>query len=381
MERLSFPPPTSPLISSHSLPPTVTFSPKVQIIISLTAAIYSFHFRDKNKNKNKNKNQIQIHIQIPKPNNMNLQVWNNAAFDDHDSFPPANTCSWSSSECTKENLSPPAPDHASSASKNPNNIDAEIEAVEREIKRLTTRLHALRLEKAKRSKRLGRVVPAKFMDPRPNDNDNNDINNAVVLRKTEETPKTTKVKIRDNSWRRGMSLGPAEIAATPATVQNRRKSCFWKLPEIEEEARAKTVGRVKKKEEPPLGAQVQAKKLFERERVKPVCESNKKGLLKQGRVVPSRYNTDVKKRSLPEGGSEVRVKKRWEIPKNAQEHDIETSAAALLPKIRTVKCVNESPRDSGAAKRVAQLTGKKFYFSTNEKDVCQILNFADEEEG
>ncbi|TKY49745.1 hypothetical protein E2542_SST27188 [Spatholobus suberectus] len=329
-----------------------------------------------------------------------IQVWNNAAFDDGDtdSFLPMKA-SWSSSECAKENLSPPALNYSSK--KNTNNrssakntttrglgfgsddksIDDEIEEIEREIKRLTTRLDALRLERAKRSKRVvGRAVPAKFMEPKPN---------GVVSRKPpEETPKTkTKASYNNNTWRRGMSMGPAEIAATPASAQSRRKSCFWKLPEIDEESRAKTAGRVKKKEE-ALVVQVQPKKLFEREKVKSVCESNgnnKKGL-KQGRVVASRYNSgcggDARKRSLPEGGSEVRVKKRWEVPKNREEEEEEaaTTTVVLLPKIKTVKCVNESPRDSGAAKRVAELVGKRPYFSTNEKDVCQILSFAEEEE-
>lgn len=325
-----------------------------------------------------------------------IQVWNNAAFDgnEEDSFLPMKT-SWSSSECTKENLSPPAPDNLSfkksttATKKNPKgfgfgsddnkNIDDEIEEIELEIKRLTTRLDALRLEKAKRGKRvvMGRVVPAKFMEPRPS---------AVVSRKPEETPKT-KVRVssssnnNNNAWRRGMSLGPNEIAAaTPATtLQSRRKSCFWKIPEIGEESRAKTtVGRVKKKEGNSV-IQVQGKRLFEKEKVKSVCESGKKGLLKQGRMVASRYNSDVRKRSLPEGGSEIRVKKTWEIPKNGREEA--TAGAVVLPKIKTTKCVNESPRDSGAAKRVAELVGKRPYFSTDEKDVCQILNFAEEEEG
>jgi len=180
-------------------------------------------------------------------------------------------------------------------------------------------------------------------------------------------------------------MGPAEIAATPATAQSRRKSCFWKLPEIDEELRAKTVGRVKKKEE-ISAVQVPARKMFEREKVKSVCESNKK-TVKQGRMVASRYNGggDVRKRSLPEGGSEVRVKKRWEIPKNGEEEKAVVATVAaevmVLPKIKTAKCVNESPRDSGAAKRVAELVGKRPYFSTDENDVCQVLNFAEEEEG
>ncbi|BAT92743.1 hypothetical protein LR48_Vigan05g089100 [Vigna angularis] len=323
-----------------------------------------------------------------------IQVWNNAAFDDHgdDAFFPMKT-SWSSSECTKENLSPTALNSSPKPKKNTKtkafalssddnrNIDDEIEAIEREITRLTTRLDALRLEKAKRGKRVvGRAVPAKFMEPRPN---------AAVLRKLEETPKT-KVKSTNNNhnaWRRGMSMGPAEIAATPASTQSRRKSCFWKLPEIEEESRAKTVGRVKKKEESwVVQGQIQARKMFEREKVKSVCESNKK-TVKQGRMVASRYNGggDVRKRSLPEGGNEIRVKKRWEIPKNGEEEEAVSSMVAgevmVLPKIKTVKCVNESPRDSGAAKRVAELVGKRPYFCTDENDVCQVLNFVEEEEG
>ncbi|CAJ1958799.1 unnamed protein product [Sphenostylis stenocarpa] len=317
-----------------------------------------------------------------------VQVWTNAAFDDRggDTFFPMKT-SWSSSDCSKENVSPSALNSSPKSKKHTKtkgfalssddnrNIDDEIEALEREITRLTTRLDALRLEKAKRGKRVvGRAVPAKFMEPRPN---------AAVLRKPEETPKT-KVKSSINNcsaWRRGMSMGPAEIAATPATVQNRRKSCFWKLPEIDEETRAKTVGRVKKKEESSV-VQVQARKMFEREKVKSLCESNKKAV-KPGRMVASRYNGggDVRKRSLPDGGSEVRVKKRWEIPKNEEEEEAVVAAVVVLPKIKTVKRVNESPRDSGAAKRVAQLVGKRSYFSTDENDVCQILDFAEEEEG
>ncbi|KAK7401380.1 hypothetical protein VNO78_12807 [Psophocarpus tetragonolobus] len=321
-----------------------------------------------------------------------IQVWNNAAFDD--TFVPMKT-SWSSSESTKENLSPPALNSSPTPKKNKgfqfpfnkNNIiiDDEIEAIEREIKRLTTRLDALRLERTRRVRRVvGRAVPAKFMEPKATPN-------GVVSRKPLETPKSCNSKVKgfnfngfDNNnsvGRRGMSLGPAEIAAAPASAFSRRKSCFWKLPEIDEESRrAKTVGRVKKKEEKEKGSIfVEGKKLFEKEKVKSVCEGVKKGLVKQGRVVASRYNScDVRKRSLPEGGSEARVKKRWEIPKNGEEEE-EEKVVMVLPKIKTAKCVNESPRDSGAAKRVSELVGKKPYFSTDEKDICQILNF--EEEG
>ncbi|KAK7271500.1 hypothetical protein RJT34_27458 [Clitoria ternatea] len=365
-----------------------------------------------------NTNKI-LHYSEPNHNsNTQLQVWNNAAFDDddndNDDYFPMKT-SWSSSDCTKENLSPTALNSSpkpykpkfkshstnkvkafsSFADDRKKNIDDEIQEIETEIKRLTTRLDALRLEKAKRSalveKRVGRVVPAKFMEPKQN---------GVVLKKpAEETPKPK---------RRGVSLGPAEIAGwvppgkaeiavTPA-AQSRRKSCFWKLPEITEEERGKTyAGRVnssatlgsrkgaKKKEEALV---IEPKKLLFSEREKSVNVSYKKGL-KQGRVVASRYNSsqcgDVKKRSLPEngGGSEVRVKKRWEIPNKSSEEEQEqgVSGVVFLPKIKTLKCVNESPRDSGAAKRVAELVGKKSYFCPDERDVSQVLDFAEEEEG
>ncbi|KAK7322603.1 hypothetical protein VNO77_25991 [Canavalia gladiata] len=339
-------------------------------------------------------------LQYPETNNNStqLQVWNNAAFDDGNNLFIPMKISWSS-ECSKENLSPtalnsspkpskPKPKKTSTTktkgfSSDDRNLDEEIKEIESEIKRLTTRLDALRLEKAKRSvavaeKRVGRVVPAKFMEPKQN---------VVVSKKSlEETPKP---KV---NWRRGMSLGPAEIAvaSVPATTQNRRKSCFWKLPEIdEEEERGKTVGRVnltatlgsrkyaKKKEEVMV---VQPRKLFS-EREKSASVSNKKAL-KPGRMVASRYNQcgDARKRSLPEnnnGGSEIRVKKRWEIPNKSEEEE----EVVLLQKIKTLRCVNESPRDSGAAKRVAELVGKRSYFCTDENDVCQSLSFAEEEEG
>ncbi|WVZ13579.1 hypothetical protein V8G54_011145 [Vigna mungo] len=82
----------------------------------------------------------------------------------------------------------------------------------------------------------------------------------------------------------------------------------------------KTVGRVKKKEESSVvKGQIQARKMFEREKVKSVCESNKK-TVKQGRMVASSYNGggDVRKRLLPDGGSEIRVKKRRRMIKETK---------------------------------------------------------------
>ncbi|XP_057459096.1 uncharacterized protein LOC130749741 [Lotus japonicus] len=355
-----------------------------------------------------------------------LQVWNNAAFDrgeGEEDLTMINT-SWSS-DCTKENLSPTTAlntTRTTSLAKFKNRdekiIDDEIVEIEGEIKRLTKKLEALRLEKAERrrieaasEKRVsvgggGRVVAAKFMEPKRN--------GGVLRKKVEEaTPKRNVLvpkRIEEETpkqsggarvnWRRGMSLGPAEIAARaavvpPATTPSRRKSCFWKTVEVGEE-RGKTVGSrksVRKRGEGEIAVVVQPRNLFnEGEKSVPVS-SSKKGM-KPGRVVASRYSQgignsgagggDVRKRSLPENnrvGSEVRVKKRWEIP---AEGGSVNGKAVLLPKIRTLRCVNESPRDSGAAKRVAELTGKRAFFGNEEEEeegVCQALSFVEEDDG
>jgi hypothetical protein len=130
---------------------------------------------------------------------------------------------------------------------------------------------------------------------------------------------------------------------------------------------------------------VQPKKLFE-------GEKSAKKVMKQGRVVASRYNSggDVRKRSFCENnnkglGSEIRVKKRWEIP----IEEVNVNGFVMLPKISTLRRVDDgSPRDSGAAKRVVELNGKKSYFCDEEEDsvmvdeqegfVCQVLNFAED---
>ncbi|AES68677.1 hypothetical protein MtrunA17_Chr3g0081721 [Medicago truncatula] len=383
---------------------------------------------------NTNNNNILLH-------STQVQVWNNAAFDGED------FAMNSSSDSIKENLNPSAFNIVPSSNKR--TIDDEIAEIESEIKRLTSKLELLRVEKAERKiaseKRVsgigtGRIVAAKFMEPKKNVTPKR---NGVVFK--EETPKRNGVvsdtpKSRVN-WRRGMSLGPMEIAGkvmappamtiTPATV-NRRKSCFWKpqescevMPsgitpatvnrrkscflkpqESCEENRRKTIckpnlnlnsnsvnsavgsiKRVKKKDEEI--AQVQPKKLFE-------GEKSVKKSLKQGRIVASRYNSgggggDARKRSFSENnkglGSEIRAKKRWEIP----IEEVDVSGFVMLPKISTMRFVDESPRDSGAVKRVAELNGKRSYFCDEDEEervmveeeggsVCQVLNFAEDDD-
>ncbi|MFS7964195.1 hypothetical protein Hanom_Chr08g00747341 [Helianthus anomalus] len=49
----------------------------------------------------------------------------------------------------------------------------------------------------------------------------------------------------------------------------------------------------------------------------------------------------------------------------------------LLPRIRVVRYMEEAGRDSGPAKRVADLVGKKSYF--DEEAVCQQLSFDEQD--
>ncbi|KAL6135359.1 hypothetical protein ACLB2K_067587 [Fragaria x ananassa] len=416
-----------------------------------------------------------------------LQVWNNAAFDDNEgSGFSAVKPSWSfESDCSKENLSPVPKTPTFAATSVPfkplngssrqlsvapkkmgfeveeekgrdlGKIDSEIEEIEKEISRLNSRLELLRLEKAQKvAERRGRVVAAKFMEPPPA---KQSVKNSDGLRKIEES---LNLSARPKVNRRGMSLGPSEIIAgagfrrpskleiTPGQkIQDRRKSCFWKLQDIDElrvtkergkstslspksrrtvskigvlKQAATTIGGSKRpvKKEDKVLASIEPKKLF-REGEKSV--PNKKPV-KAGRVVASRYNqigsssvaaADGRKRSLPDDdkedgsrcekkrvslvgkprgfgregsrsvGAESRMKKRWEIPSEVVVFQgVEEDGVAeidVLPKIRTVRCVNDTPRGSGPAKRVAELVGMKKYFS-NSDEFCQELSFAEEED-
>lgn len=359
-------------------------------------------------------------------------------------------------------------------------IDEEIEEIESEISRLRSRLEALRVEKSQRTvnvkavEKRGRVVQAKFMEQKQSCAKNGDDKNLI-----EEIPSVSaraKVQRRGISLgpaeilsgaRRGMSMGPAEIFGavksrqlgkqeliTTTPLQSRRKSCFWKLQEIDEEkskslspksrkltAKAQvttsrqavtTIASRKnlKKEEAVINS-VQPKKLF-KDGEKSVPATNKKPQ-RPGRVVPSRYNQNtttqasaMRKRSLPENdadnskrvekkrslsaeklrananesknlGTESRVKKRWEIPSEIVVHgSVETEKSPcssklvpelLLPRIRIARCINETPRDSGPAKKVSELIGRKSFFGNDEElelelesSVCQALTYAEEDD-
>ncbi|XP_019086941.1 PREDICTED: uncharacterized protein LOC109127072 [Camelina sativa] len=405
-----------------------------------------------------------------------LQIWNNAAFDDGDSQITSaieEATSWSSqlnesfdSDGIKENhfsisvssslqssvsittdqeeeaaaaAAPSAKSKTvkskSGADRSKRDIDAEIEKVEKEIGRLSTRLESLRLEKAEQTARSvairGRIVPAKFMESQK-----------PTVKFDDSSLQGSSKSRATTTNRRGVSLGPAEIfnsakrseTVTPLqTAQNRRKSCFFKLPGIDEgkmtnrgnnkgrtslslslsprsrkakmttagqKQAATTVGskRTVKKEEGVL-LSIQPKKLFKDDEKNVSLRKP----LKPGRVVASRYSLvsktqggekDARKRSLPENEekenhnrsekrrasdenskSEGRVKKRWEIPSEVDLYssgvnDDETPICEKLPKIRTLRRLGGSPRDSGAAKRVAELQSKDRNFT-----FCQLLRF------
>ncbi|XP_010526520.1 PREDICTED: uncharacterized protein LOC104804065 [Tarenaya hassleriana] len=400
-----------------------------------------------------------------------LQIWNNAAFDNGDSedsyairtcwpnLPPDCVHESFDSDCSKENYIPPSVFSSLQSSINvqekppkvgfeapsakaktvtimhctdqhkkreDRNIDAEIEEVEKQINRLSARLDSLRLQKAEQTARnislRGRIVPAKFMEPQKKTVKNHhDIADALFP--------SAKSKIN----RRGVSLGPAEIfsvktkteTATPLqSAQNRRKSCFWKLPDIDEgkvvpKGRERTslslsprsrkaaleVGAVKKQAATTVGSKRPVKKeegILSSIQPKRLFKDGEKSVglkkpLKPGRMVASKYNQisktvagekDARKRSLPENEveyknrsekrrasdekeenvkSESRVKRRWEIPSQVVVYKSEeTPVGKELPRIRTLRLTAESPRDSGAAKRVAEMEGKERYFAFSQ---------------
>lgn len=354
------------------------------------------------------------------------------------------------------------------------NLDLEIEEIEKQICRLSSRLETLRIEKAKRNakamEKRGRIVAAKFMNPPKQSSKNfeeqSKMEELMSLNAKSKTPRrglSLGPAEITRGTRKGISLGPAEIySATKTPVQpssNRRKSCYWKLQDIDElrvtkergkswslspKSRSKTVlksqapkeaattigSKKTVKKEDGLISSIQPKKLFAKDGEKSVSA---KKPMKCGRVVASRYSQisnggnsamkELRKRSLPESeedakkserkrvsltgksqdgalqatARENRVKKRWEISsevaiQNGIDHETPLSVSKMLdvvPKIKTSRVANKSPRDSGPAKRVSELIGRKSYFcmddnengNCEEKDesVCQALDFAEAE--
>ncbi|KAK9085067.1 hypothetical protein Sjap_025478 [Stephania japonica] len=326
-------------------------------------------------------------------------------------------------------------------------IDAAIEEIEKEIGRLSCKLETLRLEKA-------------GMNLEAMERPKGGTGAAKIGERRKEGVKDFVVPGSDNvTQRRGVSLGPSEIIGvlklqkkviqemTPIqSTQSRRKSCFWKLGEIDEKGSRRgsvtlspksrtnlpkiqasqrgftTIGSKKpEKTDNRRLSSIQPKKLFN--------EGDKSALVKKpirsGRVIASRYNqipsqparnsvqNDRRKTMAPEivrsetkksektrsssvGRSRVPSQELNRIQTNEVKKKLGnqsettnpeksvTKIADLLPNIRTIRNTYESPRDSGAAKRVADLVGRKSYFGSadGEEDdsVCQALCFNDDDD-
>lgn len=316
-------------------------------------------------------------------NKKDVQVWNNAVFDNGCNLEinQIKSPSLDSFDSRKENQSPIGLSDSTVLGNNQSkpfkNLDSksllkpgvldktdeEIE-IENEIRRLFAKLEAIRRKKA------------------------------------EENAKKKDSGVKKIQKTRGFSLGPNEIMSaktkqlgvTPvqSAAQSRRKSCFWKLEDIEEEKfgfsrgknlstrQAVTTGGAKKtmKKDVLLREMVQPKKLFGEQSVPA------KKPLKPGRVIASRYNQATESSLVNK-----RLKKKWEIPSEVKRLDLDENEVCVgpvdkvvLPKIRAVRCVDDSGRDSGPAKRVAELVGKKkSYFHDDDQEVeetvCQTLSF------
>ncbi|KAL4385703.1 hypothetical protein GQ457_15G002760 [Hibiscus cannabinus] len=235
----------------------------------------------------------------------------------------------------KENRSPPCPKSSVSfkrkveGNRDEKMIDLEIEATEKEITRLSLKLESLRQERAEfRARRVsirGRTVASKFM----------------VQKQSAKNFETGK-KIGDPLFSSVKTkLNRADFATPVVSMQSRRKSCFYKLRDTDEEKvksrrgkslslclspksrrtiskvqasrpAAATVGskRAARKEDGVV-ATIQPKNLFKDGEK---SETAKK-LSKPGRVVASRYNqvasrNDARKRSLIEIDESKRHGKR-----------------------------------------------------------------------
>lgn len=109
------------------------------------------------------------------------------------------------------------------------------------------------------------------------------------------------------------------------------------------------------------------------------------------RVIPSRYSltpgaslgagTQEKRRKQSLQGSAGGASQREEIrakviePSNDQQSpQTIAKVAELLPRIRTMPC-DESPRDSGCAKRVADLVGKRYFFTAAAGDGTAVSSY------
>ncbi|KAJ6826983.1 uncharacterized protein M6B38_370010 [Iris pallida] len=238
-----------------------------------------------------------------------------------------------------------------------------------------------------------------------------------------------------SSRRRGMSIGPAEIFSARSRFRQTSK-----IQEAIKGAKETRAGRSLSSSPKPRRAAtssrvselrkgvstVGAKKPVRREEG-PTSNIKPKALFQEAKTTGKRPNAKVRivasRYSLIGGGNEPDSKKRkWSLPEpseedrsglaggggggsgrslslggstarslmNAEEERASSSPpwimrmAATLPKIRTLRHgAIESPRDSGCAKRVAELVGRRSCFAADDgsgSSSCQSLNFDEEDQ-
>ncbi|KAJ6842589.1 uncharacterized protein M6B38_302015 [Iris pallida] len=387
-------------------------------------------------------------------------------------------------------------------------VDSEIQELEREIARLSKKLHLLKIKKAGPAApspkpaaappaKRGRVVPAKFMaaeSPTPLRAQQSpgscrrrgmslgpmEISriasagsipfpaSASAAKRIREPPTEKKVLESPGSRRRGLSLGPTEISGSgagrkplprklggireeeegpvassrrrgmsigPAEIFSARSRCRQtsKIQDAIKGAKETRAGRSLSSSPKPRRAAtssrvselrkgvltVGAKKPVRREEG-PTSNIKPKALFQEAKTTGKRPNAKVRivasRYSLiGGGGGEPDSKKRkWSLPEsgkedmsgsgrslslggltarslmNAEEERTSSSPpsimkmAAALPKIRTLRHgAIESPRDSGCAKRVAELVGRRSCFAADDgsgSSSCQSLNFDEEDQ-
>ncbi|XP_020596131.1 uncharacterized protein LOC110036106 [Phalaenopsis equestris] len=387
----------------------------------------------------------------------NLKIWDNAAFDadDHAGAKPLLPLQPISMNVSK---SPDLDQSKKKPSKQPckqnfgeirnhDNVDAEIEELEKEIRRLSLKLEALLIKKAERefkiaTARRGRIVPAKFMEQKP----------SPASKKIEESPArfsrrglslgpseiygsvgkscfqklegireenspipllTTATEIhgckKDASSsgyrRRGQSLGPSEIGLNSRSrlpnklqqIKEKKKRQSLSMSPRSRKPSISTISELRKgiatvsaikaiKREDSILRSFNSKKLFQEEQNQ--ISSKKPSKNARVRIVASRYSLaepeskrrkwsilEPQKRSFSLGESS----KVSESPKKGEENGkpllIPSSPpsimkiATMLPRIRTLRNKDLSPRDSGCAKRASQLADNKSHFSMEDDQV------------
>ncbi|KAK8967327.1 hypothetical protein KSP40_PGU001409 [Platanthera guangdongensis] len=389
-----------------------------------------------------------------------LKIWDNAAFNALVADYPAGAKSSlplqpistnllhlpNFSSPYKEKSSKKPERHDMPSIPNDGDVDADIEEVEKEIRRLSLKLGALRIKKAEMdlrasaaaAARRGRIIPAKFMvqKPRPVSKKMEESPARLGRRglslgpleiqgsagkscfqklegiKEENTPsnplpcvnrgRTRKSWLQEESSipscfrRRGVSLGPSEIASgarfrLPCKLEEEitKKKKAHKSLSVSPRSRKQTISTMSElrkgiatvgakkpvKKEDSITENLKTKNLFQ-DIQNPVRKPLKKASM---RTVPSRYSLSTARNMEPE-----KKQRKWSLPEPPENRSLFlggdsaneepllpassppsiTKVTAMLPKIRTVRNMADSPRDSGcAAKRAAELAGKKTHFS------------------